>query len=140
VTLRSTGWLERDAREIPNRLNDHFTSHDDRASLSQAGGRMSPEVEGLGEVFDPALDPGIEQVVIALRRAGVETFESCEGGAGHAYAEPTVRFHGEVAEGFRALAAAIEARLNVVTLRRAWPIIDGEPTGPWWELTFAGLK
>jgi hypothetical protein len=86
--------------------------------------------------FSPPLDKGIAQAVIALRNAGVETFESCEGGIGHSYSEPTVRFHGGRAEGFRALAAAMQAGLNVADLRRVWPINDGEPTGPWWELTF----
>ena len=89
------------------------------------------------EAFDPPLDPGIVQAVIALRAAGVETFESCQGGDGHAYTEPTVRFHGQQSEGFKALAAAMAAGLNVAGLRRVWPVLDGEPTGPWWELTFA---
>ena len=31
------------------------------------------------------LDPGIAGAVAVLREAGVETFESCEGGHGHAY-------------------------------------------------------
>ena len=33
-------------------------------------------------------------------QAGIETFESCPGGPGHAYAEPTVRFYGDRSEGF----------------------------------------
>jgi len=45
-------------------------------------------------------------VVEVLMRNGVETFESCEGGEGHAFHEPTVRFHGSHAEGFRALSIA----------------------------------
>lgn len=93
--------------------------------------------------YDPPLDPGIAPVVDALSAAGVETFESCDGGPGHAYAEPTVRFHGDQAEGFRALAVALAAGLPVLDLRRVWPINDGEPTGPWWEMVFSlstGLK
>jgi hypothetical protein len=86
--------------------------------------------------FDPPLDAGIAHAVHALRTAGVETFESCQGGEGHAYAEPTIRFHGDVAEGFRALSAAMQAGLRVGELRRVWPVLEGEPTGPWWELTF----
>lgn len=88
------------------------------------------------EDFNSPLDARIAPVVIALRLAGVETFESCEGGVGHAYPEPTVRFHGNQPEGFRALAAAMEAGLKVAALRRVWPILDKEPTGPWWEMTF----
>lgn len=87
--------------------------------------------------FHPPLDAGIADAVIALCRAGVETFESCEGGIGHAYAEPTVRFYGDRAEGLRALSIALQNRLPVTALRRAWPVVDSEPTGPWWELTFS---
>ena len=90
----------------------------------------------LGE-YDPPLDAGIQDAVAVLRGSGVETFESCEGGPGHAYHEPTVRFHGDQAEGFNALAAAMRGGLQVAELRRVWPLLDGEPTGPWCELTFA---
>lgn len=86
--------------------------------------------------FDPPLDPGIKGVVHALHEAGVETFESCEGGAGHAYAEPTVRFYGARAEGWRALNIALVKGLPVAALRRTWPVQDGEPTGPYWEMIF----
>ena len=81
------------------------------------------------------LDEGIRDAVMVLRSAGIETFESCQGGDGHAFLEPTIRFHGHRAEGFKALAVAIEAGLRVSELRRVWPILDGEPTGPCWEMT-----
>jgi hypothetical protein len=87
--------------------------------------------------IEPALDPGIAAAVQSLLAAGVETFESCEGGEGHAYPVPTVRFFGDREEGFRALAAAMKAGLPIRELRRVWPVLEGEPTGPWWELTFA---
>jgi hypothetical protein len=86
---------------------------------------------------EQALDPGIKDAVHILRSNGVETFESCEGSKGHAYSEPTVRFHGRLGEGQRALGIAIQAGLKVMELRRVWPVIENEPTGPWWELTFA---
>lgn len=95
----------------------------------------SDEIREL-DVFDPPLDAGIRNAVEALRSAEVETFESCEGGVGHAYPTPTVRFHGGTPEGFRALAAALKAGLPVAELRRVWPVLNHEPTGPWWELTF----
>ena len=85
--------------------------------------------------FDPPLDPGIAGAVTALRAGGVETFESCEGGPTHAYTEPTIRFFGDQTEGFRAISVALRAGLQVRDLRRTWPIVDSEPTGPWWELT-----
>jgi hypothetical protein len=70
------------------------------------------------DVFGSPLDAGIERAVIALRAAEVETFESCEGGPGHAYTEPTVRFHGQQPEGFRTLSVAMSAGLSVAGLRR----------------------
>jgi len=86
--------------------------------------------------FDPPLDEGIREVVLALTEAGVYTFESCEGGPGHAYPEPTVRFSGEPHEGFRALSVAMSNGLPVAELRRVWRMLDGEPNGPHWEMTF----
>lgn len=82
------------------------------------------------------IDEGIRDAVAVLFSNGIETYESCEGGPGHAFPEPTVRFHGGVAEGFKALSIALQNRLRVTELRRVWPVIDGEPTGPCWELTF----
>lgn len=87
-------------------------------------------------LYDPPLDPGISAAVLVLRAAGIETFESCQGGPGHSYPEPAVRFHGEPAEGFRALAVAMQHALPVHALRRVWRMENGEPVGPWWELTF----
>jgi hypothetical protein len=58
----------------------------------------------------PELDSGIAAYVDALREAGIETFESCEDGEGHAYTEPTMRFAGERSEGFRALAVVLQHR------------------------------
>lgn len=91
---------------------------------------MYTTIEELG------LDSGIAEAVEVLRGAGIETFESCQGGEGHAYPEPTVRFHGEISEGFRALAIAVQAQLPVAELRRVWVMQDGEPVGPDWELVF----
>lgn len=90
--------------------------------------------------FSPPLDKGIEREVHVLCQNGVQTFESCEGGEGHAYLEPTIRFHGDRSEGFRALAIAMQNDLKASELRRVWPINDGEPTGPWWEMTFTSHK
>jgi hypothetical protein len=85
-----------------------------------------------------SLDPGIRPHVDILDANGVETFESCEGAEGHCFPEPTVRFYGGRAEGFRALAVALQVGpLPVKTLRRYWRIgSDGVPEGPNWEMTF----
>lgn len=86
------------------------------------------------------IDKGIAREVRVLWENGVETFESCEGGRGHPFPEPTVRFHGEKSEGFRALAIAMQHRLDVTSLRRYYNVIDGEAVGPHWEMTFGPRK
>ncbi len=86
--------------------------------------------------FDLPLDKGVERFVNILIAGGVETYESCEGGPGHSYPEPTIRFHGDRAAGFRALAVALEHNLPIKDLRRIWVMVDGELQGPTWELTF----
>ena len=87
-------------------------------------------------IFDPPLDEGIREIVITLATNGVETFESCQGGPGHCFPEPTVRFEGSSGEGLRALSVALEHGLPVFRLRRSWGIVDGLIHGPWWEMTF----
>lgn len=90
--------------------------------------------------FSPPLDKGIEKEVNILFSNGIETFESCEGGEKHPYPVPTIRFHGDNTEGFKAFAIAMQNGLDVVSLRRVWETIDGELTGPWWEMTFLNTK
>lgn len=82
------------------------------------------------------VDRGIADAVRVLWENGVETSESCEGGPGHSFFEPTVRFFGGQAEGFRALGIALTNGLRVAELRRYWSIQDGEAVGPHWEMTF----
>ena len=82
------------------------------------------------------LDPGIKRYVEILRAEGIETYESCEGGKGHAYTEPTICFHGERSEGFRALAVALQHGLPVSSIRRVWRIEELEPVGPDWQMVF----
>jgi hypothetical protein len=116
------------------------------ASTCRMNGSKSPAAIASDRVIrsksdlphDHIIDAGIARQVAALQAEGVETFESCQGGPGHSFHEPTVRFHGGAAEGLRALAIAIKAGLSVVALRRVWILVDGEPTGPSWELTFTG--
>src|SRR5689334_7287968 len=93
----------------------------------------------IGHPFEPGkIDVGIEKAVRVLNDAGIETYESCEGGAGHAYSEPTVRFHGVPEAGWRALSTCLAHGLPVSSLKRVWDILDcHEPTGPHWEITFS---
>ena len=99
--------------------------------------REARKYRTVGDEDFSTLDPGIKPWVEMLWAEGVETFESCQGGDGHAFLEPTIRFHGETGEGHRALGLALGMGLPVAELRREWPVQDGEPTGPWWSLTFA---
>lgn len=108
----------------------------------RVGGRLecpnSRTLEFSSPQFDPPLDAGIARFVAVLVSAGIETYESCEGGAGHCYPEPSVRFHGDSTEGMRdAAAAAIRAGLPVAKLGRVWEVNNGELTGPTWEMVFS---
>lgn len=91
--------------------------------------------------LDPrfGLDPGIRHFVLILRSQGIETCQSCQGGPGHSYLEPTIDFTGGVAEGPRAAAAALTYGLPIRELRRVWSIRDSEMDGPLWQMTF-GLR
>ena len=90
------------------------------------------EIEGL--------DAGIAPYIKVLRDEGIETYESCQGGQGHYFDGPTIRFHGHRDQGWKALHIAQERNWPVASLRRCWSIEDGEPTGPEWEMTFTGLR
>ena len=89
-----------------------------------------------GIMYDPPLDEGIQHEVEILNRYGIKTYESCESGRGHAFPEPIVRFHRHKEEGFRALAVALQNGLKPSSFRQFWSIIDGEPIGFKWEMTF----
>lgn len=82
------------------------------------------------------LDPGIVRAVRVLMEGGVETFESCEGGKGHAVSEPTVKFYGTQAAGWKAIAVCKDFGLPARRLNRCWDMDEGEPSGPYWELVF----
>jgi len=90
----------------------------------------------MGQPIPGQLDEGIARAVLLLQQHDIETYESCEGGPGHSYPEPTIRFHGTREAGWRALAVCLAYALPILSLRRAWDILEGEPTGPHWEVTF----
>src|SRR5579864_8916432 len=111
-------------------------SPDAKASRRDMG---SVAIAGTNSTEGPVpgrIDPGIANAVSILQQNGVETFESCEGGEGHAFPEPTVRFYGTPAAGPRALAVCMDHGLPVMALRRVWYMENHELTGPNWELTF----
>lgn len=93
-------------------------------------------LEAFAPEVDLPIDPGIREAVLILRRGGVETFESCEGGEGHAFDAPTIKFHGDSWAGYKAFAVAMENGLSVCRLQRAYGVINGQLEGPWWEIVF----
>ncbi len=101
----------------------------DRSETSQPAPEPSVE-ESLTDV-----DPGIRHAVQRLTEWGIEVFESCEGGPGHAYPEPTVAFYGAPCAGWHAVGVCLAYGLPVRSLRRVWDMLDAnELTGPHWEI------
>lgn len=94
----------------------------------------------IGKGLGLPLDRWIGYAVKVLRDAGIETYESCQGGPGHAFKEPTIRFHGQRGVGFRAVSVALDYGLPVFSIRRCWTVRGGELHGPYWEMTFHPLS
>jgi hypothetical protein len=82
------------------------------------------------------IDMGIVRAVKVLRDAGIHTIESCEGGSGHSYPEPTVKFSGGPARGWQALGILMDYGLPVHRIGQVWTMTYGRPTGPDWIVTF----
>lgn len=82
------------------------------------------------------LDRWVRYAVLVLHSAGVRTYESCQGGHGHAFPEPTVRFEGAPEDAFRAVDVARAHGLPVYHLRQFWAVTDTGVERPAWEMTF----
>ena len=86
------------------------------------------------------VDLGIVRGVKILKDAGFTTIESCEGGKGHYYAEPTIQFVGSHATGWAAMAELMTYGLPIRRLGQMWTFDhsygQGHPTGPEWFITF----
>lgn len=83
------------------------------------------------------LDEGVRFAVKVLHAAGIYTGQSCQGGEGHAYAEPTVDLWAdEFSTGWAALHALTQYGLPVESISRTWSIENGEPRGPFWRIIF----
>jgi hypothetical protein len=90
------------------------------------------------EEFYQGLDVGIRFAVRVLHAAGIETGQSCQGGASHCYPEPTVEFRADAddARGFAALSALQTYGLKVSTVSLRWHIFNGLPYEKLWQITF----
>ena len=89
------------------------------------------------ESFYKSLDAGIRFAVRVLHAAGFDTCQSCEGGKGHSYNEPTVEMvaGGDDALGFGAVAALRAYGLPVAELAIVWPMMNGLPFEKNWRIT-----
>ena len=87
--------------------------------------------------FHPPLDPGIERAVLFLRQHGFRTYASCEGGEGHAYPKPTVRFNGHYKDLLAAAGLLMYAFFPVSEVRRGYSAVWNELDGPYNEITFS---
>jgi len=88
--------------------------------------------------IDPSMpvDRGIVRAVRVLRDAGFVTIESCEGGEGHSYPEPTIKFQATRAGGWHALGTLMDYGFPIHRIGRMWTMTEGMPTGPEWHVTF----
>jgi hypothetical protein len=86
--------------------------------------------------YSSPLDAGIAFAVAVLQDANVKTFESCEGAAGHAFYQPTVRFTGSHFVATRAFEACVKAELPIDCISKIWPCVDKTMAGPYWQITF----
>jgi len=90
----------------------------------------------------PSIDEGIRPAVKLLNENGFETFESCEGGRGHCFSEPTVRFYGTEQDLIAAYELLESSGLNVHNARRVFrkqPVYDASETiaiGSNWQAPF----
>jgi hypothetical protein len=116
---------------------DELESETDDAGLAHCGGAVGDDLEEFAPAVDLPIDVGIRRAVLVLRQAGIETFESCEGGEGHAFTEPTIKFSGGAWAGYKAFAVAMENGLPVARIQMVWHELDKHLQGPWWEMVFS---
>lgn len=91
------------------------------------------------------LDTKIRGVVILLNKYGFKTFESCDGGDGHCFDSPTIRFFGDEYDLIRAFELCVELgvkdKYNLIPIeaKRVYRKEDiyeevqfGKPIGEFW--------
>lgn len=108
----------------------------DVGQVVELASEIDDDLERYAPKTDLPIDPGIRRAVLILRKEGIETFESCEGGEGHAFPDPTIKFDGSAWAGFRAFAIAMEYGLPVLRIQQVYYSTDGRLEGPWWEIVF----
>jgi hypothetical protein len=85
-----------------------------------------------------SLDVGIRFAVHVLHAGGFDTCQSCQGGKGHAYDQPTVEMiaGADDALGFGALKVLQAYGLPVRDVAILWPVQHGLPYEKLWRITF----
>ena len=78
--------------------------------------KNTSEIEGL--------DIGIEKAVNIMIKNGFQTFESCQGGIGHCFNEPTIRFFGDEFDLIRAWEVCELNGLRVFEAKRVFRKVD----------------
>ena len=84
------------------------------------------------------MDPGIRFAVRVLHaKGGIETCQSCQGGPGHSYVQPSIDIiaGGQDSTGFAALAALADYGINVDEILLVWNIQNGLPYEKLWRVT-----
>lgn len=89
---------------------------------------------------DDTLDSQIKWQVQLLQDNDIETFESCQGGTGHVFHYPTIRFHGGAGEGPRAFGILTSHGFQCAAVGRYWDVLGDVMHGPYWEIILAESK
>lgn len=98
-------------------------------------GQVTMRDKMMPEAFYQKIDAGIRFAVRVLHAAGIETCQSCEGGDGHAYHDPTVDLVADDGAGLRAVAALSDYGLDVLALAMVWPVRHGLIVDRIWRVT-----
>lgn len=141
ATLEAKFWSELDRLPTPERyvavdaiMNGYLSidrGRDKVASAEALRHHVQPDE------FYAGIDAGVRFAVRVLHAAGIETCQSCEGGQGHAYTEPSVDMRADGphrAGGFRALSALADYGLHVRRIELVWDVVDDLPTERIWRV------
>ena len=93
------------------------------------------------------VDEGIKKIVEILNKHGFDTWESCQGGQGHCFELPTVRFWGSEFDLIRAHRICENYSLNINQVSRIYRTVgistgdtDFCPKGTVWDVPFNEIQ
>lgn len=91
------------------------------------------------EGFYQKLDKGIRFAVRVLHAKGFETCQSCQGGKGHCYNNPTIDLisSGDDSWGFAAISALQDYGIIVTDISLHWSVRNGFPYDRIWRIELA---